>query len=301
MSTAVDFEKNPPAETTALPQRVLGKTGELVPILGLGTAPGGIGMEDEAARALFEQAIDLGLTYIDTAPAYKNAQKQLGALLQRRRSEVFLVTKTGTTSASEARRILEQSLQDLQTSQVDLTYVHSVGSLDVDEVLGKDGALEGLRQAQAQGLTRYVGFSAHNAPWKAARLLRQADVDVIMCALNPGDRHTYNFEAEVLPLARAQNAGVAAMKVYGGTRGMSYETPRPSALGPHDHQQALRYALSLPGVATAVIGIFNAGELLQNVQWAKDYTPLESAEKRDLDLLGRQLSSAWGPHYGPVR
>ena len=106
--------------------------------------------------ALFEQAIDLGVTYIDTAPAYKNAQKQLGGLLQRRRSEVFLVTKTGTTSADEARRILEQSLQDLQTSQVDLTYVHSVGGLDVDEVLGKDGALEGLRRAQAQGLTRYV-------------------------------------------------------------------------------------------------------------------------------------------------
>jgi len=301
MSIALDLKKKLPAETTNLPQRVLGKTGELVPILGLGTAPGGIGMEDEDAMALFEGAIDLGLTYIDTAPAYNNAQKQLGPLLQRRRNEVFLVTKTGTTSASEARRMLEQSLQDLQTSQVDLTYVHSVGSLDVDEVLGKDGALEGLRRAQAQGLTRYVGFSAHNAPWKAARLLRQADVDVIMCALNPGDRHTYNFEEEVLPLARAQNAGVAAMKVYGGTRGMSYDTPRPSALSPHDHRQALRYALSLPGVATAVIGIFNAGELLQNVQWARDYTPLENSEKKDLDSLGRRLSSAWGPHYGPVR
>ena len=63
MSIAVDFEKKTPADILALPQRMLGKTGELVPILGLGTAPGGISMEDEAARALFEQAIDLGLTY----------------------------------------------------------------------------------------------------------------------------------------------------------------------------------------------------------------------------------------------
>ena len=47
MSIAVDFEKKTPADILALPQRMLGKTGELVPILGLGTAPGGMGMEDE--------------------------------------------------------------------------------------------------------------------------------------------------------------------------------------------------------------------------------------------------------------
>ena len=54
--------------TGTLPQRVLGKTGEKVPILGLGTAPGGMGMDDAAAIELFEMAIDAGVTYLDTAP-----------------------------------------------------------------------------------------------------------------------------------------------------------------------------------------------------------------------------------------
>ena len=48
--------------TSTLPQRVLGKTGEKVPILGLGTAPGGMGMDDTSAIDLFEMAIDCGVT-----------------------------------------------------------------------------------------------------------------------------------------------------------------------------------------------------------------------------------------------
>ena len=74
-------------------------------------------------------------------------------------------------------------------------------------------------------------------------MLREADIDVVMLAINLADRYTYNFENEVLPLAYEQNVGVAAMKVYGGAQGMTYQTPRTSALaahGSHDHEAALR-------------------------------------------------------------
>ena len=57
-----------------LPQATFGKTGEHVPLLGLGTAPGGFGLADADAIPLFERAIDLGVTYIDTAPGYERAQ-----------------------------------------------------------------------------------------------------------------------------------------------------------------------------------------------------------------------------------
>ena len=289
-----------------LPRRVLGKTGERVPILGLGTGPGGMGMEDSDAIALYNRAIDLGVTYLDTAPGYGCAQVQLGKVMRRRRDEVFLVTKTATSNGGQALGILEQSLRDLQTEQVDLTFVHTLGNLDVDEVLAPDGSLAGLRQAQRQGLTRYVGFSSHNAPWKAARVLREAEVDAIMLAFNFADRHTYNFEQEALPLAVERNVGVAAMKVYGGAEAMRYETSegekgRPSALGAlghHDHEIALRYALSLPGVALAVIGMYAGEELLKNIEWVRRYLPLAGAEERDLLSLGRRIAADWGPHYG---
>ena len=292
-----------------MPERILGKIGEIVPMLGLGTAPAGFGLEDEAAVALFHAAVDRGVTYLDTAPGYGRAQKQLGQMLPERRDEVFVVTKVLTATAARALEILQESLNDLRIDQVDLTYVHDVGGLDSDEVLGADGALEGLREARRRGWTRYLGFSAHNRPQKAARILRETEVDVVMLGMNYADRYTYNFEELVLPLAVERNVGVAAMKVYGGAESMKYETgptesKRKSALashGPHDHKKALRYALGLPGVALAVIGMYNEGELEENLSWVKDYTPLKVPDLPALDRAGRRIAEAWGPHYGPVK
>jgi len=295
MTTAID--------TAALPQVTLGKTGAEVPLLGLGTAPGGFGLEDTAAIELFERAIDLGLTYVDTAPGYERAQSQLKHIVPRRRDELFLVSKTHTAEYQEALDQVAKNRQALGTDHLDLMYVHSLGHLDVDRVLAKDGALAGLREAQRRGWTRYVGITAHHAPWKSAKVLREAEIDVCMFALNFADRHTYNFEEQVLPLARAQNAGVAAMKVYGGSIDMKYDKPYPSMLtrsGFVDHERALRYALALPDVDLAVLGVFNETELEQNVAWVRRYQPLAAAEEAALLAQGRALAAEWGPHYGAL-
>ena len=295
MTTAID--------TAALPQVTLGKTGAEVPLLGLGTAPGGFGLEDTAAIELFERAIDLGLTYVDTAPGYERAQSQLKHIVPRRRDELFLVSKTHTAEYQEALDQVAKNRQALGTDHLDLMYVHSLGHLDVDRVLAKDGALAGLREAQRRGWTRFVGITAHHAPWKSAKVLREAEIDVCMFALNFADRHTYNFEEQVLPLARAQNAGVAAMKVYGGSIDMKYDKPYPSMLtrsGFVDHERALRYALALPDVDLAVLGVFNETELEQNVAWVRRYQPLAAAEEAALLAQGRALAAEWGPHYGAL-
>ncbi len=295
MTTAID--------TATLPQVTLGKTGAEVPLLGLGTAPGGFGLEDTAAIELFERAIDLGLTYVDTAPGYERAQSQLKHIVPRRRDELFLVSKTHTAEYQEALDQVAKNRQALGTDHLDLMYVHSLGHLDVDRVLAKDGALAGLREAQRRGWTRYVGITAHHAPWKSAKVLREAEIDVCMFALNFADRHTYNFEEQVLPLARAQNAGVAAMKVYGGSIDMKYDKPYPSMLtrsGFVDHERALRYALALPDVDLAVLGVFNETELEQNVAWVRRYQPLAAAEEAALLAQGRALAAEWGPHYGAL-
>ena len=289
-------------EKGTLPQRLLGDTGELVPVVGLGTAPGGMGMPDREAIALFHAAIDRGVTYVDTAPGYGRAEVQLSELLPGRRDEVFLVTKAPEDDGQKALESLEKSLRDLGTDHVDLVYVHSLGGRNVDAVLSADGSLAALRKAQERGLTRYVGFSAHNAPWKSIKVLGEAPVDVVMFAVNPADRHTYNFEEKVLPLAVEKGVGIAAMKVFGGAPEMKYEKPTKSVLsdhGPHDHETALRYALGLP-VATAVIGVFDLGELETNIEWAQRYRPLEAEESDRLLATGRGIAADWGPHYGPV-
>ena len=126
---------NPVVAPVVLPERTFGKTGEKIPILGLGTAPGGFGLNDFDAVDVIHAAIDNGVTYLDTAPGYERAQIQLGEVLPSRRDEVFLVSKTFTSRADKAVEILEQSLRDMKTDSVDVTFVHSVGSLDTDEIL----------------------------------------------------------------------------------------------------------------------------------------------------------------------
>lgn len=293
----------------SIPQRVLGKTGELVPVLGLGTGPGGLGMKDDAAIALYLRAIERGITYFDTAPGYDRAHAQLSEILPTHRSGLFVASKAFTADRDEALRIVDQSLRDLHIDKLDLIYVHCVGNFDPEQVVAKSGSLAGLREAQKRGLTRFVGITAHHMPLRAAEILTHADIDVCMFALNPGDRHTYNFEEEVLPLARKQNTGIAAMKVFGGAKEMKYElekgeSERPTAMATHgftNYDHAFRYALNLPGVSINVIGMYSEEELERNIGYALNHQPLEALDLVTLDSIGADLGRNWGEHFGPAR
>lgn len=290
---------------TVLPERRFGRTEERVPILGLGTAPAGFALPDDEAVALFHAALDRGITYFDTAPGYERAQVQLGQMLPARRDEVFLATKCFTSKKEEALQIHEQNLRDLRIDQVDLLYAHCIGSYDLEEMLAPDGVFAGIVEAQRRGWTRYIGFTAHHNPRKVetalGRLAEQGvQIDAVMLAMNYADRHTYGFEEHLLPRVGDLDLGVAAMKVYGGAKGMDYKNERVSQLGERDHHAAFRYALGLPHVATAVIGMFTVAEIEQNIAWAQNWEALTSEDGQRLADEGRTVAAEWGPHFGEV-
>jgi hypothetical protein len=150
-----------------------------------------------------------------------------------------------------------------------------------------------------------VGFTSHSRPGNACRAIEAAaELDVVMLAMNYVERHVYGFEVTVLPTALRRGLGVAAMKVYGGSPDMRYDKPVGSAMtarGETDHELALRYALSLPGVAVAVVGMYDALELERNVAWARGFRPLDDAERSRLEARGREVAPSWGTRYGPVK
>lgn len=289
---------------TSLPTRILGKTGINVPIFGLGTGPGGMGLDDNDAIRLYKRAIDSGVTYIDTAPGYENAQRQLSLALEGCRDEIFLTTKVPTSNGDEFTKELETNLQTLKTDYIDLAYIHSVGNQDIDELLSSIGSLQALLKVKERGLARFIGFTAHNRPGNSLRILESCeDLDVVMFAMNYVDTHTYGFENKVLPKAFELDLGVAAMKIYGGASDMEYHRPGPSAMtarGNLNHHLAFRYALSLTGVSLNVIGVYNERELEQNVEWARNFTPLTAAEGKEVDSVGRAAAGEWGARYGAV-
>jgi len=288
-----------------LPTRVLGKTGISMPLLGFGTAPAGKRLTHREAVYLFEAALNAGVKYFDTAPefaGYGKAQERLGHLLKRRRQEIFLVTKCYDPTYDGTLKLLERNLKELQTDYADLVFVHSLGAdkMDPAVVFGRKGAYAGLVEAKKMGLTKFIGLSGHNRPGRFADAIQRFEVDVLLNVVNFADRHTYNFEEQVWTVANRLNLGLIAMKVFGGAQklegsGLSH------CLMPVSHLDlAFRYALSVPQVTCAVIGMATPRELQDNLRRARTFLPLNAREGEHLKKVGHALASQWGTHFGSL-
>lgn len=294
-----------------MPKRVLGKTGVELPILGFGGAlMGHAFIGKEKAIPLINEAIDLGVTYIDTARIYDDSETYLGEVVPQRRDEVFLVEKIWKDNWAEAEVSLTTSLKNLKVDHVDLLHIHNIGSQDINKILGPKGSLEFILKMKEKGVTRFIGMTGHQNHSHFLPAIETGHFDALMCTLNFIDRHTYKFEETVLPAARKQNMGIVGMKVFGGRKSKDLKDPRevwagyrtvgPSNMPAELLHDALRYTWSIDGLCTAVVGVYTIEELRQNVSWAKSFTPLSAEERTRMEELGKKLSQDWGTHLGEI-
>ena len=246
--------------------RPLGKTGLLVSALGLGTVklgrdrgvkyPGEFKIPDDAtARRLIEEALDLGVNLIDTAPAYGIAEERLGGLLEGLRERIVLSTKTGEEfdgtgstfdfSAAHTRRSVERSLRRLRTDRLDLVLIHSDGDdlrvLDREEVLGE------LFRLRTEGRVRAVGISTKTV----AGGLRAVELgcDAVMVAYHPGAPE----DREVIDAAGRAGCGVLLKKALASGHAAAAM------------EENLRFALASPAVSSVIVGTINPAHLRANV------------------------------------
>ena len=287
------------------PCRVLGRTGVPVTTMTLGTAPAGIckKIPPPQVAEVVNAALDQGITSIDTAPLYNQAEEGVGLALGSRRKEVFLATKVWADTIEKAEESLSESFRLLKTDYVDLLYYHSIGNRKLEGARGPQGVFTWLVKQKKAGKCRFLGISGHNLPGRFPEFIETGEVDVMMSAINFVDRHTYNFVDKVLPVARKHNVGVIAMKVFGGANkeAGSYNNPKcPPQLDLEHLELAVRYSLSVPGVATVNLGVHNKQQVLKNVEMVKRFKPLSSEEQDTVARLGKQLAQKWGPHFGPV-
>lgn len=291
-----------PQKTSSLPNRMLGRTGRRVSILGIGMAPLGSDQTSFAeAEAVVHHALDSGITYVDVSPDYGNAEDKLKNALKGRRDQVFLVTKVNPQQGDAAgvQRQIERSLQRMGVDTIDAVHIHNLGDFDMAAVLTDNGALGGLKEARRRGLIRFIGTSGHMRPARFATAFATGQIDLTMNALNFADRHNYAFEELALPVARQHHLGIVAMKVLGGARNWSYDGKTPATFAAY-HEQAIRYWLGIPGVSTAVLGFSTAGEIDAAVRVARSWRPLSNAERTALLSEGERLARTRGLYYGPV-
>ena len=278
-----------------LPQRPLGKTGVQVSALALG---GVIGMQlppsaDHDPMSIAETALDLGVTYFDTAPSYNNGQSETnyGRVLARRRKEVFLATKTGDRTHDGTLRSIEASLKRLQTDRVDLIQIHGISPTeDLDAWDKSVGVLAALRKLRDQKVTRFIGLTGHDSASKLREAIERYEFDTLLTTLNPVSRRL-PFRDELLPVANRKQMGVIAMKVMGGGNGCLVKgNPLQKVLRPYHDQTAhqvqpaslIRYTLSLP-VSVAVIGMASVEQLKANIRMVREATSMTVAERREIE------------------
>lgn len=241
-----------------IPKRKLGKTGEMLSIIGFG----GILVMDEPqpeANSAVSLAVDRGINYFDVAPTYGNAEDKLGPALKPFRKNSFLACKTGKRDKSGAREELESSLKKLETDHFDLYQLHAISSVEeVEQVFGPDGAMETFVQAKKDGLVRFLGFSAHD---EAAALLAMGkfDFDTILLPINYAACLSGNFGPNAVKKAREKGMGILALKGLAHGRTPDGEDPpfkkcwyNPIPLENEElADHALRFTLS-QGVTAAI-------------------------------------------------
>jgi aryl-alcohol dehydrogenase-like predicted oxidoreductase len=284
LSLFPDLADAQPPVTSPLPARTLGRTGAKVSILAFGCGSRFLMYDDEEkAAAALNHAIDLGITYLDTAYSYGDgkSENRVGKVMATRRKEVWLATKIPDRTRDAFLKRLEGSLARLQTDHVDLVHIHSLGHADdLEKIEAPDGALKGLLEAREQKLAHFIGITSHTNGEILATAIQRHDLDCVQMALNAS--RNGRFEELALPAARAKNLGIIAMKVTG------QEFLLGSASGKADIDSLLHYSLSLP-VTTAVVGMPRLGMLEHNTTWAKNFSPLSDDQMNRLRL---QLGSS---------
>jgi uncharacterized protein len=269
-----------------LPTRTLGRTGLRVPIIGFGSGSRFLmyEQEDKALEAL-NRAIDLGITYIDTAHAYGEgrSEERIGRIMTARRKEVTLATKIPGRTADEARRQIELSLHRLRTDHVEVLHIHALkDAQDLKKMEAPGGVLEAMYQAREQKITRAIGITCHADPAALRLALERHDFDCTQMALNAGlvsmtdtmkarSAGASSFENLALPIAVRKHMGIIAMKVLG----------QEQLLGAAPLDKLLGYALSLP-VSLASIGMPQFDHIEHNAQLAHSFTRMSGHQRRQL-------------------
>lgn len=260
-------------EKSPLPKRPLGKTGEQVTLLGLG----GEGVlrsfdRDQEAVSLIHRAIDLGITYFESARAYAGSESYYGMALRERRKDIFLASKSHERTGDGALIHLERTLSNMKTNFLDLWMIHDVRTpKDLDQIFGANGAIKAFESARRNKLVRFIGISGHRNPTILSRAIDLFPFDAVLMPVNPAEPHYWSFIDEVLPKAQKKGMGILGMKTL--SRGVCIKI-----FGVESIETFLRFALTQP-ISTVVIGCESVEQLEMNIRIAQSFQPMPIKEQ----------------------
>lgn len=270
------------ADNEHLIRKAIPSSGEMVPVIGLGTNRYGVD-ESEAARAPLRAALhrfhDLGGTLIDTAPQYRSSETVLGDLIAELdiRDDLFVATKTDKSGAADTRAQMASSALKLKTQKFDLMQVHNL--------LGWSTALPVMREWQQEGRIRYIGMSTSRADQyeEFEAVMRKEKLDFIQINYSLEQREAAD---RILPLAADRGVAVIINRAFGGGRifGAVGDNPLPGWAHEFDcdswAQFLLKYAVGHAAATLAIPGMTKVHHVDDNFGAARGRLPDADERKR---------------------
>lgn len=245
----------------------LGSTGIEVPriFIGTGSWDGRVGCKQEHIKPtdyapILKQAYEAGINFWDTSDDYHTHEHVRLGMEGIPREKLVITTKTYASSAGNAGQSLNRSLQELNTSYVDLFYFHSVDSIEGFEKR-MDDAIHAFNEAKKTGKIRAIGLSTHNIH-VLEKAVDHSALDVIFTNYNKFEDHmdaSLEWYTRCLERAYANGKGVLVMKSIGEGR-------LANRLG-----ECLEFNLTRPFIHSVCVGIAAEKELLEVLHTASSY------------------------------
>lgn len=262
-------------------KRRLGRTNFNVSVIGLGGIPIQRVNKDEAIK-LIGAAKDSGINFIDTARGYTISESLIGhGLREYGREEFILATKSMKRDYYGIFEELEISLENLGTSYIDLFQFHNVRSFEQLEILmGNNGGLKAIKEAQAKGLIREIGITSH-APEILDKAMDTGEFSTIQCPYNPVERQG----EKVFEKANKLDIGVIIMKPLAGGAIRNAEL-------------SLKFIVNNPNINVAIPGMDSIEQVIANAKIGQNVQALTEDEKaiilKEAEELGTEFCRRCG-------
>ena len=266
-------------------RRGIPSSGEMIPIVGLGTNRYGVGPAPEE-RAPLREALarfhELGGRVIDTAPGYRTSESVLGDLMGDLGigDELFLATKVDRDGGrDQSLAQIRESADKLGTDTIDLMQVHSLRAWETN--------IPVLRELKEAGRLRYIGITTSRSSQYAEmeKAMQRHDLDFIQVDYSLEQREA---AGRLLPLAQDRGMAVMLNRTFGGGRIFEAVGDRALPAWAGDlgiaswAQFLLKYALSHPAATVAIPGMTKARHVDDNFGAAQGPMP-EPADRRRME------------------
>ena len=253
----------------AMIQKPIPRSGESLPVIGLGTWQTFDVGNDPTARAALKQVLRefarLGGKVIDSSPMYGTSETVTGDLAAELRlhEQLFLATKVWTRGREAGIRQMEESFRRLRTQRMDLMQVHNLVDWRIH--------LATLRQWKEQGRVRYIGVTHYTASAypDLEQVLATEELDFVQFNYSVAEREA---ERRMLPLAAERKLAVLINRPF--AEGALFKRVRGKPLPPWAQeigcvtwaQFFLKFIVSHPAVNCAIPATSKAEHLLDNMQ-----------------------------------